>query len=262
MTIENAGMHMLRLGGFDIRSGTAATVSGLLYDACADGRKLRLFFANTNLIVRCRYLIPRIAFPPVMIINDGIGLELAAWMMHGRGFRENLNGSDFFPRFCRASPRPMKFFLLGSRPGVGARAALEMESRLGQQVVGVCDGYAEFKAAGAGLPAMINASGAEVVLVAFGNPLQEQWILDHCEAIDAPVMMGVGALLDFLSGSARRAPPWVRSLRLEWLYRLSREPGRLLRRYSIEMLAFFWICLRAGRRPKLRAPSTPGAPDA
>ena len=99
-----------------------------------------------------------------------------------------------------------------------------------------------------GLVDSINASGADVVLVAFGNPAQETWILEHCDACDAPLMFGVGALLDFLSGNARRAPPWVRRLHLEWLYRLACEPRRLLRRYTWDLARFFRICLASGQR--------------
>ena len=63
-----------------------------------------------------------------------------------------------------------------------------------------------------------------MLLVAFGNPLQERWILDHSEALQVPLVFGVGALLDFLSGTAKRAPNWVRRLHMEWMYRLLNEP--------------------------------------
>jgi beta-1,4-glucosyltransferase len=142
----------------------------------------------------------------------------------------------------------LRFFLLGSRPGVAVQAARHLVEQLGQQVVGTCDGYVEYVEAGDGLTGRIDASGAEVVLVAFGNPRQEAWILDHCAASNAPVMFGIGALLDFLSGNARRAPPWVRTLHLEWLFRLSLEPRRLLKRYTWDMIRFFWICLHARKQ--------------
>ncbi len=90
---------------------------------------------------------------------------------------------------------------------------------------------------------------AGIVLVAFGNPAQEAWILDNSAACTAPLMFGVGALLDFLSGNARRAPRLVRTLHLEWLFRLAHEPRRLLKRYTWDLARFFRICLLAGRRP-------------
>jgi beta-1,4-glucosyltransferase len=236
------------LGGYLMHSMTRERLAEDLLQALDSGRKRQVFFANTNFVVQCQRLRARLRTPAVRVVNDGIGMDLASLLIHRRRFAENLNGTDFIPYLCTQSVRPLRFFLLGSRPGVAAQAARHLVERLGQQVVGSCDGYAEFAQAGDGLVAMINASGAEIVLVAFGNPRQEAWILDHCAACDAPVMFGVGALLDFLSGNARRAPSWMRTLHLEWLFRLCLEPRRLLKRYSWEMIGFFWICLRAGKQ--------------
>lgn len=236
------------LGGYRVHSITRERLAEDLLGALNSGHKRQVFFANTNFVVQCRPLRARLQAPSVCVVNDGIGMDLASLLIHRRRFAENLNGTDFIPYLCTQRARPLRFFLLGSRPGVAVQAARHLVEKLGQQVVGTCDGYAEYAEAGDGLVGRINASGAEVVLVAFGNPGQEAWILDHCAASDAPVMFGVGALLDFLSGNARRAPSWVRTLHLEWLFRLCLEPRRLLKRYTWDMIGFFWICLRAGKQ--------------
>lgn len=238
----------LALGGYRVHSMARETLARELLAACAGGARRQVLFANTNFVVRCRALRPRLLAPSVRVVNDGIGMDLAALLVHRRRFAENLNGTDFVPYLCARSPRPLRFFLLGSAPGVAERAGRHLAEALGQQVVGTCDGYREFAAAGDGLVARINAARPDIVLVALGNPRQEQWILDHADALQAPVLCGVGALLDFLSGNAVRAPEWVRRLHLEWLYRLIREPRRLLRRYSLDLLVFFGICLRTGPR--------------
>lgn len=239
----------LFLGGFRILRTTADRFADELLAAGERGEKRRVLIANTNFIVQCRRLLPAMARPSVRIVNDGIGLDIAAWLVHRRRFAENLNGTDFIPRLCRRSRRPLRFFLLGARPGVAERAARRLAVDYGQPVVGWCDGYGEFAAASARgeLAARINACRADVVLVAFGNPLQEQWILDNDEAIEAPLMFGVGALFDFLAGEVRRAPGWVRRARLEWLFRLCQEPRRLMRRYTVDIVAFLSICLAAGK---------------
>jgi beta-1,4-glucosyltransferase len=85
----------------------------------------------------------------------------------------------------------------------------------------------------------------DVVLVALGNPLQERWILDHAKELPPALYVGVGALFDFLADRAVRAPIWVRKLRLEWLFRLMQEPGRLWKRYTVDVFRFFRICARA-----------------
>jgi len=240
--------EVMALGGYPILRTTEAAFAHALFQAQARGEQRQVFFANTNFVVQCQALRTRLRAPGVRIVNDGIGMDLGALLVHRRRFAGNLNGTDLIPYLCRHSRRPLRFFLLGGRPGVAQAAAQTLRQTLGQNVVGTCDGYAEFAAAGTALTERINASGADVVLVAFGNPLQETWILDHAAQLDARLLFGVGALLDFLSGNAQRAPAWVRRLHMEWMYRLLREPRRLLKRYSWDLLVFFGVCLRNGRR--------------
>ncbi len=240
--------EVLALGGYPILSITEAGLVATLLQALARGERRQVFFANTNFVVQCEDLRERLTAPDVCIVNDGIGMDLGALLVHGRRFAGNFNGPDLIPVLCRHSPRPLRFFLVGGRPGVAEAAAWTLRQTLGQEVVGTCDGYAEFAAAGAGLAGRINASGADVLLVALGNPLQERWILQQAAQLQVPLAFGVGAMLDFLSGTTRRAPVWLRRLRLEWSYRLLREPRRLLKRYSSDLLVFFMLCLRRGRR--------------
>ncbi len=239
----------LALGGYRVQSLSRERLAARLLEACASGEKSQIFFANTNFVVQCQALRNKLRAPSVCVVNDGIGMDLAALLIYRRRFAENLNGTDFIPYLCATSARPLRFFLLGGRPGVAAQAARHLREALGQEVVGTCDGYAEFADAGDGLLRRIDESNAEIVLVAFGNPKQEAWILEHCHGVRAPVMFGIGALLDFLSGNARRAPVWMRTLHLEWLFRLLLEPRRLLKRYTWDLLRFFRICLRAAARP-------------
>jgi len=217
----------------------AAALSEHLQRCLARRRQTLLLFANTNFVVQCAALRPRLAHRGVLIANDGVGMEIAARLVHGRGFPENLNGTDFIPPLLAAARVPV--FLLGSRPGVAERAA-EALARQGVEVAGTCDGYAGMADSGA-LVAAINASGARILVTALGNPLQERWLLDHRDSLAAPLLVGAGALLDFLAGAVPRAPAWVRRARLEWLYRLAREPRRLARRYTVDVLAFLRLCL-------------------
>ncbi|MEO4041409.1 WecB/TagA/CpsF family glycosyltransferase [Hoeflea sp. CAU 1731] len=76
----------------------------------------------------------------------------------------------------------------------------------------------------------INASGADIDLVALGVPLQEIWIERNRERLSASLVMGVGAQFDFWSGEVRRAPMLFRKTGMEWLWRLALEPKRRARR--------------------------------
>lgn len=166
-------------------------------------------------------------------LADGIGLKLAGRIL-GRPVRENVNGTDLFPRLCRAlEGTAARLFLLGGRPGVaeGVRDWLgRHHPRLA--VVGCCQGYFP-QGEGADVARRIAATGADLLLVALGAPHQERWIRRHLPATGAKVAIGVGGLFDFYAGRIARAPLWVREIGLEWVYRLWREPRRMWRRYLV-----------------------------
>jgi beta-1,4-glucosyltransferase len=201
-----------------------------------------LIFANTNFVVKCRKIRPRLNGRYMLIVNDGLGMDLAALAIHGRRFSENLNGTDFIPYFFRNSAQRQRVFLVGGVPGIAEAAAKVIESKHGQKVVGCVDGFEGLR--DPFLIQRINDARADVVLVAMGNPRQEEWIIGHLPLLNSGLLVGVGALFDFMAGRKKRAPQWIRSLRCEWLYRLAGEPRRLMRRYTIDIWVFFARCLR------------------
>ena len=89
---------------------------------------------------------------------------------------------------------------------------------------------------------MINASGADIIWIGLGAPKQEKWMKAHKGRVNG-VMMGVGAGFDFHAGTIKRAPVWIQKIGLEWLYRLFQDPGRLIKRYVITNVKFFWYLL-------------------
>lgn len=234
--------HTVSIAGFNVHKTTAADLAPQLHARMQAGVSSLVLFANTNFIVKCRTLIPALHASHAWIVNDGIGMDLAARMIYRERFPENLNGTDFTPYLLRTASRPLRLFLLGGKPDVAQRAAGYVRQTLQHEVVGVCDGYAGMREPD--LLAQIKRSRADILLVALGNPVQEQWILQHRDALDVPLVMGVGALFDFWAGNKPRAPRMIQNLRLEWLYRLCLEPRRLLRRYTVDMVRFFFYCHR------------------
>jgi N-acetylglucosaminyldiphosphoundecaprenol N-acetyl-beta-D-mannosaminyltransferase len=178
-----------------------------------------------------------------LVLNDGIGLELAA-RMRGTRFQENLNGSDFTVRLLTlAAQRRWRVFLYGGLPDVAAAARDRLRDSIdGLDVVGVCDGYGEEP--GEEIAARIRASAADVVIVALGQPAQELWLDRHLAQTGCHLGLGVGAFLDFASGRVARAPRWMNTLGVEWLFRLAREPGRMWRRYVVGNPLFLWRAWR------------------
>lgn len=92
----------------------------------------------------------------------------------------------------------------------------------------------------------INDSGADFVWVALGAPKQEWWMYEHRHRIKA-LMLGVGAAFDFTAGTVKRAPMWMQKLCLEWVFRILRDPRRMLPRYLNTNFAFLYYVNREGK---------------
>jgi beta-1,4-glucosyltransferase len=242
----------LLIADFPVRDTTQKELASFLLTSLRNKEKVALFFANTNFIVKCRGSLERMRDRSVAIVNDGIGMDLAATFFHGRRFKENLNGTDFTPYLFRYSTTPLRVYMIGGKPEVLAKASEHVHQRLSQRVVGICDGYDGIKNTPDHIQ-HINQAKPDVILVALGNPIQEEWILDHQQSLDASVVIGVGALFDFWAGDKSRAPKLIQKLRLEWLYRLALEPKRLMRRYTIDILVFFSHCYKYRRFSKTAA---------
>src|SRR5690606_1181318 len=142
----------------------------------------------------------------VILFNDGIGVDIASWLLFGRRFPENLNGTDFVPRYLRGTPHSLRIFLLGARPGVAERAARALAREMPQHsCVGCRNGYME-PDEGQDVIDEIRRARADVLLVAMGNLKQEVWLADHFAATGCILGFGVGGLFDFVAGVVPRAP--------------------------------------------------------
>ena len=184
------------------------------------------------------------ALDDFLVLADGVGVDLAARWLYGAPFPDNLNGTDFVPALLQASERPLTVALLGAKRANAERAAQRLAEIAPQhRFVVVHDGF--FTAAEEpGIVANIGALRPDVLLVAMGVPRQEFWIERNLGPVHCTMPIAVGALLDFLSGAVPRAPLWMRQLRLEWLFRLVIEPGRLWRRYIVGNPLFLFRVLR------------------
>ncbi|MFA7232351.1 MAG: WecB/TagA/CpsF family glycosyltransferase [Victivallaceae bacterium] len=168
------------------------------------------------------------------IFPDGIGVHLACKMTK-KPLKENVNGTDMLPFLCRASLLDgFTFFLLGGKPGVAAKMKENLEKQYPAiRIIGEQDGYFNRSTETEKVIERIKELNPDVLLVAFGAPMQELWIDKYFCQLNSPIMMGVGGLFDFYSGNIRRAPTWMRETGLEWVFRLMMEPARMFRRYII-----------------------------
>jgi exopolysaccharide biosynthesis WecB/TagA/CpsF family protein len=184
------------------------------------------------------------ALDDFLILPDGVGVDMAAKLLYGSPFPANLNGTDFVPGLLKAVSQPLTVGLLGAtrRNANGAAGKLAAIAPQHRYVV-IHDGYFSPQEEPA-VVETIRRLRPDVLLVAMGVPRQELWIARNLTDKHCTLPIAVGALLDFLSGAVPRAPAWVRRLRLEWLFRLIVEPGRLWRRYIVGNPLFLARVLR------------------
>lgn len=216
-----------------------ATTSETIATLLAPGRR-RVNFMNAhcfNVMARNRQYAAAVNSSD-FLLPDGIGVALAA-KMTCHNLTANLNGTDFIPALLKEAAKMGKsVYLFGGTPGTAIKAADNLIHEIpGLQIAGTRDGFAQAQN-DAEIIADINASGADIVLVALGVPMQELWLHRNAPYIDAELTMGVGAALDFFAGNVTRAPAWVRKAKCEWVWRLAQEPRRLAKRYLQGNLSF------------------------
>jgi N-acetylglucosaminyldiphosphoundecaprenol N-acetyl-beta-D-mannosaminyltransferase len=175
------------------------------------------------------------------VAPDGMPVKLALDALYKTKLPDRVYGPEFTLRVCeRAASDGTGVYLYGShRNVVEALREKMMERYPGLQVVG-CE-PSEFraltKAEDQDLVMRIDRSGAGIVLLGLGCPLQERFAHEHKDRIRA-VQVCVGAAFDFLSGNKRMAPAWMQRHSLEWLFRMLQEPKRLWRRYAVTNAIF------------------------
>ena len=163
------------------------------------------------------------------VFADGIGAKIGAKML-GFKVEENVNGTDMFPLLAQM---PCRIYLLGGAPGVAEKALANAIALKGKaEFAGCADGFFQTKSE-AEVFAELSELQIDILLVAMGVPKQEEWIKRNLHHLPGCVAIGVGGLLDFVSGRIPRAPLWMRKMNIEWCFRLYCEPARLFKRYII-----------------------------
>jgi N-acetylglucosaminyldiphosphoundecaprenol N-acetyl-beta-D-mannosaminyltransferase len=186
-------------------------------------------------------------------VADSTGVVLAA-SFTGQKLPGRVPGVDLVQQLCASLDASTPVFFLGAAPGVAERAAEQLKKQNPQlKIVGIISGSPKPEKA-SGIVQTINQSGAHLLFVAFGAPNQDLWIRQYLH--DMPgvrIAMGVGGTFDFLAGNVKRAPGWMRSVGLEWLWRLLLQPsrfGRIVR----AVIVFPWLVLRYGKNDKALSP--------
>ena len=192
-----------------------------------------------------------------MVLADGHPVVLASRLLR-KPLPERVPGSDLVPRlFDEAGTRgPITVFLLGAAEGVAERAAERIHGDWENvQVVGTYSpplGFENDIAEESRILSLIDDTSPDLLVVGLGAPKQELWTHRHFRSLNARVALCVGATIDFLAGEKRRAPRWIQCIGMEWLHRISTDPGRLVKRYARDAWIFpqlFWKEWRCSGSP-------------
>lgn len=173
-----------------------------------------------------------------LTLLDGVPLVHRAKSLTGREWPK-LSGSDLiYPILTRAEADGVRIGFLGGSAETHERLRTVMAVRRpALQIVGTwAPDRSELTDAvsSARIAAQIRAAEVQILVVAMGKPLQENWIAQFGAATGARALLAFGAVVDFLSERIPRAPQWATNSGLEWAWRLGREPRRLAHRYLVE----------------------------
>jgi N-acetylglucosaminyldiphosphoundecaprenol N-acetyl-beta-D-mannosaminyltransferase len=230
--------------------------------------------ANVNFLANCQRHpeLQRVLGSCDMVVADGMPLLWISRKMR-LPLKERVTGVDMVPELARLSAeKGYTIYLLGATEASSNAAVDALEAMYpGARFVGRhCPPYLPIDEMDSeDILRRIRAARPDILLVSFGNPKQEVWLARHRNRLHVPVCIGIGGSLNMISGIVPRSPERFQRLGIEWLYRASREPGRLIGRYlsdffsvlvplSRQMLAF---ARQGPRRPLFEgaAVQLPGA---
>lgn len=188
-----------------------------------------------------------------LIVPDGQPVRWALNLLHGCGLKDRVYGPNLMLETCRsAAQHGLSIFLFGGKQVLLDRLQDELVKKFPNlKIAGKL--ASKFRTVSAAekkeIVEAINASGASITMVGLGCPRQEVWAYEFKDDINMPVL-AVGAAFNFHAGELAQAPPLLQRWGFEWLYRLSREPKRLWRRYAYlnpyyaSLVGLQWLGLR------------------
>jgi N-acetylglucosaminyldiphosphoundecaprenol N-acetyl-beta-D-mannosaminyltransferase len=185
----------------------------------------------------------RILNSSLLSTPDGMPM---VWVARMQGFTRirRVFGPDLMRRICEISAREgQTHFLYGGKAG----AVGELKEALHRQYPGVrvVGAYTPpFRPLDASeereLTELVARLKPDIFWVGLSTPKQEQFMARYSPILETRLMVGVGAAFDYLTGSIRDAPDWVKTAGLQWLHRLVQEPRRLWKRYLVNNPRFIW----------------------
>lgn len=183
-----------------------------------------------------------------IVTADGMPI---VWLQRrfGEQYAERVYGPDLMHALCRESVKhEIQHFFYGGLPGIPEMLVERLQTLYpGLRVAGMHSPAGNVLSA---LPqpatvALLNDAKPDIIWVGLGSPKQDLWMYAYRDHLNAPLLIGVGAAFDFLSGAKPQAPKWMQQSGFEWFYRLLTEPRRLAKRYVVYNTLFVYLLIRA-----------------
>jgi len=234
----------VELLGTQIHAVTEKQCCVIVLNELRQGRGGWVVTPNLDHLRRCHYdpEYARTIRRANLLVADGMPLVWAS-KLQGTPLPERVTGSNLIFSLSEALSRERrKIFLLGGDPGMADLAGDVLARRFpGLNIVGTCCpdlGYEWNPSKIWEISNQLAAANPDVVFVGLGSPKQEYLILDFRTLLPQTWWLGVGISFSFVAGRIKRAPRWMQRCGLEWMHRLTQEPGRLARRYLIDDMPF------------------------
>ncbi len=228
-------MDSIEILGARVDNATYADLLERLDAFVASGQPHHIVTVNAEMLVAAHDdpVLARVLAEGDLNVADSVGVMLAARLL-GRPLQERVTGSDGIYRLAaHCAWKGYRLYLLGAAPGVADLAAKHLRvASPGLEVAGTHSGSPHISEE-EDITRRVRAANPDLLLVAYGVPAEEKWIARNRAMLGVPAMVGVGGAFDFVAGTIKRAPGWMRRAGLEWLYRLLREPWRWRRQLAL-----------------------------
>ncbi len=177
-----------------------------------------------------------------LAVPDGAGLLWASRFLFGKKgkLKGRVTGIDLVWELVKmAAEKGWSIYFLGAAPGVAKKTANRLRLiHRNLKVAGTSVGEPKFSQRK--IVQNIKKSKADILLVAYGAPKQDEFIYKNLKKLGVKIAMGIGGSFDFIIGKQVRAPKWMQKIGLEWLWRLIREPKRAGRIFTAT-IKFPWV---------------------
>jgi N-acetylglucosaminyldiphosphoundecaprenol N-acetyl-beta-D-mannosaminyltransferase len=217
--------------GYPVATGSQSEVLEMLWQRLLSRRPTHVVTLNPEMIVHARRnrSASKALHRADVFIADGVGLTWAAAMLNQPGVKR-YPGIDLADALLsRLAGMQGRVYLLGGQPGVAESAAERLvQQKPGLGIAGTRHGYFDADEE-EDIVLNIAASSPDMLLAGLGSPKQEEFITQHKEELNVPLMIGVGGALDVFAGLKRRAPRWVQRAGMEWAYRSLADVSRYKR---------------------------------